>query len=63
MGFAHGFRVFPSAHVTYKATSFYAPEYERTILWNDPELNIDWGLDGFPTSLERCFGQRLRRGR
>ena len=33
----------------YKATSFYAPEYERTILWNDPELNIDWGLDGPPT--------------
>ena len=62
-GFAHGFRVLsPSAHVTYKATSFYAPEYERTILWNDPELNIDWGLDGPPTisrkdALGSAFGE------
>jgi dTDP-4-dehydrorhamnose 3,5-epimerase len=30
----------------YKATDFYAPESERTIAWNDPELQIDWKLDG-----------------
>ena len=37
-----------SAHVLYKATDFYSPECERTILWNDPDLNIDWRLDGPP---------------
>jgi dTDP-4-dehydrorhamnose 3,5-epimerase len=48
-GFAHGFRVFSeSAHVLYKATEFYAPELERTIVWNDPDLGIDWQLDGEP---------------
>jgi dTDP-4-dehydrorhamnose 3,5-epimerase len=48
-GFAHGFRVVSeSAHVLYKATDFYAPERERTIAWNDPELKIDWQLDGEP---------------
>lgn len=45
-GFAHGFRVISeSAHVLYKATEFYAPEHERTLAWNDPELKIDWRLD------------------
>jgi len=49
-GFAHGFRVLSDggAHVLYKATDFYHPEYERTILWNDPDLNIDWHLDHPP---------------
>jgi dTDP-4-dehydrorhamnose 3,5-epimerase len=48
-GFAHGFRVVSeSAHVFYKATEFYAPEYERTIAWNDPDLNIEWELGGEP---------------
>jgi len=46
-GFAHGFRVVSdSAHVLYKATDFYAPEYERTIIWNDPGLKIDWEFKG-----------------
>lgn len=49
-GFAHGFRVLSEkAHVLYKATDFYAPEYERTIAWNDPSLKINWELDGEPT--------------
>jgi dTDP-4-dehydrorhamnose 3,5-epimerase len=49
-GFAHGFRVASeTVHVTYKATDFYAPEYERTLSWNDPNLAIDWQLDGEPT--------------
>jgi dTDP-4-dehydrorhamnose 3,5-epimerase len=44
-GFAHGFRVLSEgAHVLYKATDFYHPECERTVLWNDPDLNIDWRL-------------------
>lgn len=46
-GFAHGFRVVSeTAHVLYKATDFYAPDSERTIAWNDPELKIDWKLNG-----------------
>ncbi len=48
-GFAHGFRVLSEeAHVLYKATDFYAPEFERTLAWNDPELKINWELDGEP---------------
>ena len=42
-GFAHGFLVMSeSAEFVYKCTQYYAPEYERTILWNDSDLNIDW---------------------
>jgi dTDP-4-dehydrorhamnose 3,5-epimerase len=49
-GFAHGFRVASATvHVTYKTTDFYAPEHERTLSWNDPDLAIDWRLDGEPT--------------
>jgi dTDP-4-dehydrorhamnose 3,5-epimerase len=48
-GFAHGFRVLSDrAHVLYKATDFYAPEHERTLAWNDPQLRINWELDGAP---------------
>ncbi len=48
-GFAHGFRVVSeTAHVLYKATNLYAPAQERTVAWNDPELKIDWHLDGEP---------------
>jgi dTDP-4-dehydrorhamnose 3,5-epimerase len=48
-GFAHGFRVLSEkAHVLYKATDYYAPAHERTLAWNDPELKIEWELDGEP---------------
>jgi dTDP-4-dehydrorhamnose 3,5-epimerase len=48
-GLAHGFRVLSEkAHVLYKATDFYAPEYERTVAWNDAQLKINWELDGEP---------------
>lgn len=48
-GFAHGFRVTTEqAQVLYKATDYYAPEHERTLAWNDPDLKIDWELDGDP---------------
>jgi len=46
-GFAHGFLVLSeSAEVLYKTTDVYHPAGERTILWNDPTLNIDWPLNG-----------------
>lgn len=48
-GFAHGFRVASeTAHVFYKTTDYYAPQFERTLAWNDPDLKIDWELDGDP---------------
>jgi dTDP-4-dehydrorhamnose 3,5-epimerase len=61
-GFAHGFYVLSdAAHVLYKTTDFYFPELERTILWNDPELKIDWGITGEPLLSEKDRnGTRLR---
>ena len=48
-GFAHGFVVLSeTADFLYKTTDYYAPQYERTILWNDPQLNIDWKVKGKP---------------
>ena len=48
-GLAHGFLVLSdSADFLYNASGYYAPESERTILWNDPELGIDWPLVGEP---------------
>lgn len=53
-GFAHGFRVVSeTAHVLYKTTDFYAPELERSLLWSDPALGIDWQLDGQPILSEK----------
>jgi dTDP-4-dehydrorhamnose 3,5-epimerase len=44
-GFAHGFYVISdSAEVTYKENDQYAPEWERSILWNDPEIGIEWPI-------------------
>jgi dTDP-4-dehydrorhamnose 3,5-epimerase len=44
-GFAHGFYVLSeSAEVTYKVTDYYAPEWDRSILWNDPQIGIEWPL-------------------
>ncbi len=44
-GFAHGFYVISEqAEFTYKCTDYYAPEFERSILWNDPDIGIDWPL-------------------
>jgi len=62
VGFAHGFCVLSDfAEVLYKATDFYAPEHERCILWNDPELGIAWPLPAAPTlSARDAAGTRLR---
>ena len=44
-GFAHGFLVLSDwADVLYKTTDYYAPEWERTLLWNDPTVRILWPL-------------------
>ncbi|MBN1667527.1 MAG: dTDP-4-dehydrorhamnose 3,5-epimerase [Anaerolineales bacterium] len=44
-GFAHGYYVLSDwAEVVYKVTDYYAPEWERTIRWNDPAIGIDWPL-------------------
>lgn len=44
-GFAHGFYVLSDwAEVVYKATDYYAPQWERTVFWNDPQIGIEWPL-------------------
>jgi len=53
-GFAHGFVVLSEqAEVLYKATDFYAPEHERTLLWNDPAMRIPWPLEGEPVMTDK----------
>lgn len=48
-GFAHGFIVTSeSAEFLYKTTDYWAPEYERSILWNDPAIGIEWPIDAEP---------------
>lgn len=48
-GFAHGFVVLSeTAEFLYKTTDYYAPDYERSLLWNDPELGIEWPFEGEP---------------
>jgi dTDP-4-dehydrorhamnose 3,5-epimerase len=66
-GFAHGFLVVSdNAEFLYKTTDYYAPEFERSLLWNDPALAIDWPLSvapmlsakdkaGLPLSQAECF--------
>lgn len=49
-GFAHGFVVLSDiAEFLYKTTDYYAPQYERCILWNDADLAIDWPFDSNPS--------------
>ncbi|EKM95232.1 dTDP-4-dehydrorhamnose 3,5-epimerase [Pseudomonas sp. JL972] len=61
-GFAHGFVVLSeTAEFLYKTTDYYAPEHERSLLWNDPELGIDWPLDTPPQlSAKDQAGKLLR---
>ena len=60
-GFAHGFAVLSEdADVLYKVTDYYAPGHERTILWNDPDIGIEWQLSGPPiVSVKDATGRRL----
>jgi dTDP-4-dehydrorhamnose 3,5-epimerase len=61
-GFGHGFVVLSeSAEFLYKTTDYYAPQYERSIAWNDPDLAIDWHFDGIPSlSAKDAQGTPLR---
>ena len=48
-GFAHGFVVVSdTAEFLYKTTDYYAPEFERSIAWNDPAIGIQWPIQGEP---------------
>jgi dTDP-4-dehydrorhamnose 3,5-epimerase len=48
-GFGHGFLVLSdSADFLYKATDYYAPEHERSVIWNDPDIGVRWPLEGQP---------------
>lgn len=48
-GFAHGFLVVSeSAEFLYKTTDYYAPEFERSIRWNDPAIGIEWPIENAP---------------
>jgi len=60
-GFAHGFLVISeSAEVCYKCTDYYAPEFERSMLWNDTDLDITWPLQNGSTPL---LSDKDRKGR
>ncbi len=53
-GCAHGFLVLSEqADVAYRCTDYYYPPGERTLLWNDPELEIDWPCEGTPLLSEK----------
>lgn len=66
-GFAHGFVVLSDhAEFLYKTTDYWAPQHERTIAWNDPDLAIEWPIDeepilaakdaaGLPFSRAECY--------
>ena len=58
-GFGHGFLVTSdSADFLYKATDYYAPEHERSVLWNDPALGIAWPIE----DLTPLLSEKDRRG-
>lgn len=61
-GFAHGFLVLSeSADFLYKTTDYYAPEHERCMIWNDPDIGVQWPLTGTPIlAAKDVAGRRLR---
>ncbi|WP_462381129.1 dTDP-4-dehydrorhamnose 3,5-epimerase [Pseudomonas sp. Marseille-QA0892] len=61
-GFAHGFvTISRTAEFLYKTTDYYAPQSERCIAWNDPDLAIEWPGDGVPQiSAKDAVGAMLR---
>lgn len=59
-GFAHGFVVLSdTAEFLYKTTDYYAPQYERSILWSDPDLAIEWPVDAPILSAKDLQGLRF----
>lgn len=62
-GFAHGFLVLSDiAEFCYKVTDYYHPGDEGGIAWNDPSINIDWGVLGEYDGTANCAGYNLRDG-
>ncbi len=60
-GFAHGFCVLsPTADFLYKCTDFYTPSDEYSILWNDPEIDINWPIDAPILSSKDAAAPRLK---
>ncbi len=60
-GFAHGFRVLSEqADFLYKCTEYYAPELERSIIWNDPDIAISWPLEAPSLSARDAQAPRLK---
>lgn len=59
-GFAHGFVVLSeTAEFAYKTTDYWAPEFERSIAWDDPAIGIDWPIDAAPVTSEKDKNGRL----
>ena len=57
-GFAHGFVVLSDeAELLYKTAKEYAPSSDRGIRWNDPEINVNWGIDFEPVVSEKDYQQ------
>ena len=57
-GFAHGFVVLSEeAELLYKASGEYAPQADCGVLWNDPDINVDWGIDFEPILSEKDKAQ------
>jgi dTDP-4-dehydrorhamnose 3,5-epimerase len=53
-GFGHGFLVLSeTAEFLYRTTDYYAPDYERCIIWNDPDIGIAWPIDSAPLLSEK----------
>ena len=61
-GFAHGFLVLSDvAEFQYKTTDYWYPEFERSLLWNDPQLGIQWQLSSEPTLAKKdAAGQQFK---
>lgn len=60
-GFAHGFLALEDNTIfSYKCTNYYSPDSEGTIMWNDPDLNIDWGNNNLLISEKDKNGMEFR---
>jgi len=59
-GFAHGFCVLSeSTDIVYKCTDYYSPEDERAVIWNDPDIAIDWPINSIELSKKDSYAPKL----